>query len=120
MVGPLRTPISRVGPPLDIERADKREVPHGTRFVPHVDGAVHLHLLTIACCDCPQIAQQEQSCRLIGELQSYHLTPLEARVGANLRVHRGPECASEVRLWRCDLLVALDPKLMHCTHDASF
>ena len=111
-----------VGPPLDLNRADQREVPHGTRFVPQVDGAVHLHLLTVAGGHRRQIAQQEKPCRLIGEFQGHHFTPLKARGGANLRVDRGPEGAREVCLWLCDLhlLVALDPKLMHCTHDVSF
>ena len=108
-----------IGPPLDVEGPAQREVPHRPRLVPLVEDAIDRHLLPVTVRDRHQIALQEESRRLIRQLQGRHLSLLEGGVGAHLRIDSSAKRPSEFLRWLCRRLVARDGKLMHCTHDAS-
>ena len=109
-----------IGPAVDLEGPAEGEVRDRARLVPLVEDAVHLDVLAVAVRDRHQVAVQEQSGGLIRQRQGRHLTRLEAGIHANLRVNGDAQRASKLLLGLSRLLLALNGKLIHCTHDASF
>ena len=107
-----------VGPPLDVDRPAQREIPHDPRLVPLVDDTVTFHVGAVTVRDRQQFALQEESRGLIRECHGRRFTRLEAGGRSDRRIDGH---ATRVRdLLRCRWrLVALDRKLMHCTHDVS-
>ena len=86
--------------------------------MPLVDDTVNFHVGAVNVRDRRQLALQEDSRGLIRECQSRRFTRLEAGVRADRRIDGH---AKRIRdRFRCRWrLVALDRKLMHCTHDVS-